>query len=150
MRLHLDEVQAAPACGAALHIAAQAPQLLGSLVRLTHAPEQFWALPGQLEMHLPEEQTSFCPHALLQPPQLAGSESVFTQLSPHLAKPTLHVEPHSSAVQRATPLAGASQACPQLPQLVALWLVSMHAASHFAKPAEHAKSQVEALHMAVP
>ena len=147
----MDEVQAALACGAALHIAAQAPQLLGSLVRLTHAPEQFWALPEQVEVHLPEAQTSFAPHALPQPPQLAGSESVFTQLSPHLAKPTLHVEPHPSlAVQVATPLAGASQACPQLPQFVALWLVSMHAASHFAKPAEHAKSHVEALHMAVP
>ena len=140
----------APACGAELHMAAQATQLLGSLARLTQAPEQFWLVPAQLEVHLPEAQTSFCPHALPQPPQLAGSESVFTQLSPHLAKPTLHVEPHSLAVQVATPLAGASQACPQLPQFVALWLVLMHAASHLAKPAEHAKSHIEALHMAVP
>jgi hypothetical protein len=115
-RLQWDEVQVALACGAALHIAAQAPQLLGSLVRLTQAPEQFWVAPGQLEVHLPAEQTSFWPHALAQPPQLAGSESVFTQLSPHLANPTLHVEPHCLAAQVATALAGASQACPQLPQ----------------------------------
>ncbi|HEX7452249.1 MAG TPA: hypothetical protein VF294_08190 [Polyangiaceae bacterium] len=150
MRLQLDDVQAALACAPALHIVAQAPQLLGSLARLTHAPEQFWLLPGQLEVHLPEAQTSFGPHALPQPPQLAGSESVFTQLSPHLAKPTLHVEPHCLAVHVATPLAGALHACPQLPQFVALWLVSMHAASHFSKPAEHEKSHVEALHVAVP
>jgi hypothetical protein len=129
---------------------AHALQLLGSLLRFTHAPEQFWVLPGQLEVHLLIEQTSFCKQALAQPPQLAGSESVLTQVSPHLAKPTLHVEPHCLLAHVATPLAGALHTCPQLPQFVGLWLMSMHAAPHFAKPSPHAKSHLEALHNALP
>jgi hypothetical protein len=62
----------------------------------------------------------------------------------------LHVEPHTLAAQVATPLAGALQVCPQLPQFVALWLVSMHAVSHFSKPPVQAKSHFEALHSALP
>ncbi len=54
------------------------------------------------------------------------------------------------ATQVATPLAGASQTWLQLPQFKALWLVSTHTVPHFEKPSTQAKSQIEALHDALP
>jgi hypothetical protein len=68
-----------------LHIVPQAPQLLGSVLRFTHALWQFWVPVGQFEVHLLAAQTWFVPHALAQAPQLLGSVSVFTQAAPHLA-----------------------------------------------------------------
>jgi hypothetical protein len=84
--VQVEPVHAAVPCSPPLHMFAQAPQLLGLLLKLTHAPEQFWVPAVQLEVHFPPEQTSlFCAQAFPQPPQLPGSESVFTQASPHLA-----------------------------------------------------------------
>jgi hypothetical protein len=59
------------------------PQLLVSLARSTHAPEQSVRPVVQLATHAPLEQTLPAPHAMPQSPQLAGSSRTFTQVPEH-------------------------------------------------------------------
>jgi hypothetical protein len=63
-----------------LHVAPQLPQLELSLLKLTHAPLQSVRFAEQLAAHMPMLQTTWPPlgavHALLQDPQLFGSDAV--------------------------------------------------------------------------
>jgi hypothetical protein len=54
--------------------------------------------------------------ALPQPPQLAVSVSVLTQVSPHATKPVSHTTPHVLFSHTAVPFAGALHLVPQAPQ----------------------------------
>jgi len=85
LKVHMPLLQLALAWLAPLHILPHAPQLVGSLLRLTQAFTQFCVPAGQVEVHLPAAQTWFAPQAMPQPPQFSGSISVFTQALPHCA-----------------------------------------------------------------
>jgi len=63
----------AVAWAAPLQVPAHFPQLLGSAARFTHEPPQLLVPAGQVEVHLPLVQTSFCWHFTPHPPQLVGS-----------------------------------------------------------------------------
>jgi hypothetical protein len=66
-------------------------------------------------------------HALPQPPQLAGSLEVSTQLAPHIVSP----EEHAHAPATHVPL---PQEVPQVPQFEASALVSTHRPPQFVSP----------------
>jgi hypothetical protein len=61
----------------------------------------------------------------------------------------LHVTLHDFAAQRATPLVGASQACPQVSQFKVSVAVSTQLPPHGVYPSSQRKPQVEALQVAV-
>jgi len=65
------------------HALLQAPQLSGSRVKSTHAPEHAVSVPGQALPHPVGVQTWFTPQAAPQAPQFAGSAFVLTQSVPH-------------------------------------------------------------------
>ena len=108
----------------------QSPQFFVSELTSTHEPLQFLSVPAQLDAQSPAEQTSSAAQACPQDPQFPGSFLVSTQRSPHWAKPSLHVAPHTPAVQIAMPLARVSQAPAQLPQLSGSVAVSTQLAPH--------------------
>lgn len=91
--------------------------------------------PGHLLTHLPTLHTWPLAQGLSQPPQLAGFLSVSMQAEPQSAKPCWQLEPHWPAMHVATPLAGASQAWPHLPQFCGSVSSREQAAPHKSKPA---------------
>jgi hypothetical protein len=56
-----------------LHVTPQDPQLLVSLVRLTHAPAQSVSDAAHVVVQLPRLHTWLDEHGVAQPPQWAGS-----------------------------------------------------------------------------
>jgi hypothetical protein len=113
----------------------QLPQLLGSVLVLTHAPLQpDWPAPQQTEfMH------AFCPmHLLPHAPQLLLSVVSLTQaplhefgVDPAQARP--HLLPEH--VAEPVPALGAGQTLPHAPQLLVLVDVSMHTPPQLVCPA---------------
>jgi hypothetical protein len=93
----------------------QAPQWLGSELRLTQAPAQSLSEP-QDDEQTPFRQASPGAQALSQAPQNAGLELRSTQLPKHSPSPASHTMPHLPSAQLALPRAGAPQALSQLPQ----------------------------------
>jgi hypothetical protein len=125
-------------------------QWAGSLAVSTHEPPQFVVPAGQLLVHLPSLHASLVAHGLSQPPQLAGLLLVSTQAEPHSAKPCSQLAAHAPSTQMAMPLAGASQACPHLPQFWASVAKSAQAEPHRSKPASHLKPHSLAAQVAAP
>jgi len=68
---------------ARLHLVPHAPQLLGSVERLTQDPLQFVSPVWQLTVHLPLEHTSPAGQTLPHVPQFDGSTSVAVHVVPH-------------------------------------------------------------------
>ena len=89
--LHVAELEHDPLAqlSPAAHTLPQAPQLLGSVWRSTHAP--LHSVPVHVDAwHAPAVQTSPGGHATPQAPQLFGSVCVSTQAVPQIVKP--HVD----------------------------------------------------------
>lgn len=128
----------------------QSPQFLGSALTSTHEPPQFLALPGQLAMHLPPEQTSVLAQVVPQAPQLFGSLSVLTQAPSHLAKPCMQVLSHAPARQMAMPFAGASHTLSHAPQFCGSVMVSMQLDVQGENPGSQAMLHSAAVHTPLP
>ena len=109
----------------------QAPQLLGSVWRLTQELLQFARPELHVKPHTPEVQVADpfagAEQTLLQPPQLLVSPARSTQELLQFARPELHVKPHTPEVQVADPFAGAGQTLLQAPQ----WLGSVDVLKHW-------------------
>jgi hypothetical protein len=72
-------LQVATECGGTGHTALQAPQWLMLFCVFTQSLPHCCVPPGQLETHVPLEQTVVVPpHTMPQPPQLLPSDVVFT------------------------------------------------------------------------
>jgi hypothetical protein len=128
----------------------QSPQFLGSALTSTHEPPQFFALPGQLAMQWPPEQTSVLPQVVPHAPQLLGSLSVLTQAPPHLAKPGMQVLSHAPSRQMGMPFAGASHTLPHAPQFCGSVMVSMQLDRHGEKPGSQATLHLAEVHTPLP
>ncbi len=76
-----------------------------------------------------------------QPPQLATSEPVLTQLPPHFVKPALQMKPHTLEEHVAEAFAGALHWVPQMPQLDgSLWVLT-HWPEQLVWPVPHTSVQ---------
>ena len=84
--------------------------------------------------------------AMPQPPQLAGSERVSMQESPHAVKPLSHVKPQAPTLHVALPCSGAGQTWPQAPQCAAVLDTSTQAPPQFTLPSAHSSLQAPLEH----
>jgi hypothetical protein len=130
----LPPVQTAAPFGGTAHAVPQMPQFAVFVRVSTQAPPHGASPPVQIDVQVPEEQTSFAPHAWPQPPQLNGSFEVSTHPLPHLAKPEPQVKSQPVGVQIAVPFAGALQAFVQLPQFAGSMLRSRQLPLHGERP----------------
>jgi hypothetical protein len=92
------------------------PQLVGSVLVITHCVPHCAVPEAQLLAHCPLPHTSPALQALPQPPQFAASLRTSTHLSPHLMKPAPQTKPHPDVEQVAVELDGAVQAASHPPQ----------------------------------
>jgi hypothetical protein len=76
-RPHAPAVQNAVEFGPDAHAVVHAPQVVGSVFRSWHPPEQFVSPPPHEAWHVPIEQASPAPHAFPHEPQFIGSERKF-------------------------------------------------------------------------
>ena len=87
-------------------------------------------------MHLPKTHASPELQALPQPPQLAGSTLVSTQLCPHCVVPPEHESAHVP-FEHTSP---GMHALPQLPQLSGSDAMLVHPAPHAVWPVVHVEA----------
>jgi hypothetical protein len=102
--------------GGALHTCPHLPQLVGLVVRSTHAPSHAVSFSPQDMPQTPFEQTRGAAHVFSQAPQWAVSDVKSTQVPLQFVNPGAQVEPHMPAAHVATAFGGAVHALLQAPQ----------------------------------
>ena len=122
------------------------PQVLGSALETHPAPPQVCDPAGQTsDRQTPPLQNWFAPHFSAQPPQLAGSLAVSTQLLPQAVVPAPQVGTQTPPEQRLP----AGHTFPQAPQSSGSSLRSVQAPPQLVWPATHETAQAPLEH-AVP
>ncbi len=118
------------------HTVPQAPQFMSSFQsEVSHPGMESQSPKPNEQLHALALQVALTPHALPQLPQLSTSrrrtlsQPVLGSPS-QLSKPERHVNVHVPAVQAAVAFVAPGHVCPQVPQLLASVVVSVHVPPH--------------------